>query len=308
MRRLLFVLAATAALAIWSHASAPNSLGGSAARDSIIDAQYCPGHAKRRLDVFFPHDSFASPRPVVVYVHGGAWSEGDKGFHREHLLYYPVRARLLQSGYVFATVNYRLAGTTEGPGGVTAFPAQVEDVKCAIRHLRHEARRYRIDGRRIALWGFSAGAHVAALVGTLPRGSHEGSGPHAGTPGDVRAVLLQSAITDLGRRRDFTRMEPYLERAFPGYDRRPRSIVRQASPITYADGSDPPFFLLHGARDQYVSAEQSIRLHARLGGNRKGHRLSVVPGAFHSFSGTSERVLNELADSMVAFFDAHIGG
>jgi acetyl esterase/lipase len=304
VRRLPWLLLAITALAGDSRASTLDSLGRRSARDSVMDAQYCPGHAMRRMDVFFPADSFAPPRPLVVYVHGGAWTEGDKGFHDEHLLYYPVRQKLLDRGYVFATVNYRLAGHSR----TGAFPAQVEDVKCAIRHLRHEAGRYGVDGRRIALWGFSAGAHIAALIGTLPRGIHEGDGARAGTPSDVRALLLQSAITDLGRPRDFTQMESYLERAFPGYDRGRGSIVRRASPITHADGSDPPFFVLHGERDQYVSAEQAIRLHARLGGRRKGHRLTVVPGAYHSFSGTSQRVLDDLADSMVAFFDAHIGG
>jgi acetyl esterase/lipase len=305
---MLFALMALLAVGCEEQAGADASSAGGAAADSIIDAQYCPGHDARRMDVFLPHDSFPSPRPVVVYVHGGAWTEGDKGYVDEHLLYSPVKTRLLRRGYVFVTVNYRLAKDGAGGDALTAFPTQVEDVTCAIGHLRGDARRYRIDGRRIALWGFSAGAHVAALAGTLPRGMHEGHGGDAGTPSDVRALLLQSAITDLGRPRDFTGMESYLERAFPGYAERQGSVARQASPLTYADTSDPPFFLLHGGRDQYVSAGQSIRLHARLGGNREGHRLSVVPGAFHSFSGTSQRVLDDLADSMVAFVDAHLGG
>ncbi|HJU64773.1 MAG TPA: prolyl oligopeptidase family serine peptidase, partial [Gemmatimonadaceae bacterium] len=162
-------------------------------------------------------------------------------------------------------------------------------------------------GRRIGLWGHSAGAHLASMLGTLPAGRFEGQSGYSGTSSRVQAVLPQAAITELDRPGDFTGLDPYLTRAFPGYGSSAGLIRRLASPVTYADSSDPPFMLLHGQRDQYVSVQQPSRLYARLGGRARGHRLTIVSGASHSFAGPGQRVLRDLVDSMADFFDVHLG-
>ncbi len=103
------------------------------------------------IDLWVPNGS--GPFPVVLYVHGGAWLEGDRGEAA------PIAPRLASRGYVVASIDYRLSGAAR-------FPAQIQDAKAAVRWLRAHAGDYDLDEGRIAAWGSSAGAHLAALLGT----------------------------------------------------------------------------------------------------------------------------------------------
>ena len=270
--------------------------------DRIIDAQYCAGDVKRRVDVFYPDDeSFPPPRPLIVYVHGGAWTDGDKSDDNEHVLYDPVKDELLARGYVFAAVNYRLAG-----GGANSWPAPVEDVKCAVRHLRHDALKYRIDPDRIGAWGHSTGGYLASMLGVLEQGQFEGNAGYATTSSEVQAVVPQAAITDLTEPTELFGFDAELEAAFPGYSAQ-ASITITASPVTYADLSDPPFLKLHGDADPTVNQLQSIRLHGLLGGTVNGHDLEIVEGASHSFFIPGVGTPPGLAELVADFFDAQLG-
>lgn len=116
---------------------------------------YCvvPGGRALQLDVFYPRPHRRRPVPAVLLVHGGGWRSGDRSQHA------PLAAQLAARGFVAVTVEYRL--TPEAP-----YPAAVQDLKTALRWLRAHARPYGLDTTRVAVWGFSAGGQLAALVGT----------------------------------------------------------------------------------------------------------------------------------------------
>ncbi|MEK6238084.1 MAG: alpha/beta hydrolase fold domain-containing protein [Planctomycetales bacterium] len=103
-----------------------------------VDVAYRQGNDKWRLDLATPKESSDTPRPVIVFVHGGGWRGGDKGSG----LWRSLPLKYAERGYVCASVNYRLTG--EAP-----FPACVEDVKCAVRWLRANAEKHNLEPQRI---------------------------------------------------------------------------------------------------------------------------------------------------------------
>ena len=123
------------------------------------------GGTELALDIARP-EKLDRPAPCIVFIHGGGWRGGNRKVHASHIIDFAKR------GYVVATISYRLVPTAR-------FPAQVEDVKCAIRYLRANAEKHQLDPQKIGAVGFSAGAHLAMLLGTTLR-----------RLGDVLAQLL----------------------------------------------------------------------------------------------------------------------
>ena len=121
-----------------------------------FDQPYCTrGAHTLRADVCRPAKKRRGGYPAVVFIHGGGWSSGNR---RQHL---PMAQQLAARGYVCVLPEYRLA--TEA-----RYPAAVLDVKAALRWLRTHAKDYNLDTARVAVWGFSAGGQLAALVATTP--------------------------------------------------------------------------------------------------------------------------------------------
>src|SRR5579885_3546866 len=139
-----------------------------------------------QLDLFVPKDA-SGKFPAVVLFHGGGWASGcHEGFR-------PLAGALASQGYAVATVGYRLAPRYR-------FPAQIQDAKCAVRWLRANAPRYQIDSERIGALGFSAGAHLALLLGlTEAQDGLEGDGGNPEQSSRVQAVINISGPTDLTR-------------------------------------------------------------------------------------------------------------
>ena len=118
----------------------------------LHDIEYATvGGTSLLLDLYLPSDPVDDPVPLVLWVHGGGWRAGDKD---------PTRApATLGEGYAIASVNYRLSDEA-------IFPAQIHDVKAAVRFLRGNADRFGLDPERFGAWGSSAGGHLVALLGT----------------------------------------------------------------------------------------------------------------------------------------------
>ena len=133
-----------------------------------------PGGKDLVLDLYLPQGA-PRPLPVIVFLHGGGWSGGTRTTGPD------FRRFFARDGFAMASIEYRLT-----PAGV--FPNSVEDVKTAVRWLRANARRHGLDGRRIGLWGTSAGGHLASVAGLSPTGQFEGEG-NAAFAGPVRCVL-----------------------------------------------------------------------------------------------------------------------
>ena len=230
------------------------------------------GETRLALDLYRPTD--AEDRPLIVWVHGGAWRRGS----RSNM---PLTT-LVEAGYSVASVDYRLSP-------VAPFPAQVHDVKAAIRYLRANAAALRINAKRIAVAGSSAGGHLAALVGvTNGHPELEGQvGEHLDQSSDVQAIidlygptnfltiLDQSTPHGLGVR------IPALQLLLRGQPEDKQELAKLASPVFHVDESDPPLLLIHGDQDPQVPINQSHELHGRFRESQLPVQFEVMHGGAH---------------------------
>ena len=244
----------------------------------LKDIEYCTGQGKPLLmDILRPQNPSATPRPAVLFLHGGGWENGDKEDHT-------VAALLASNGFVAATINYRLSGEA-------TFPAAVEDSKCAVRYLRAHAARYGIDPDRIGAMGSSAGGHLAMLTGCADeKAGLEGSGGWQDVSSRVKAVVSYFGPSDftVGEMGVETASVDLVQKFLGGTSEGKPELYRRASPITYVSPNAPPLLLIHGDRDNVVPIEQSermLRAYREAGRNAKMIR---VEGAGHGFQPSSE--------------------
>jgi acetyl esterase/lipase len=252
------------------------------------------GHAggeDLQLDLFTPKDS-AGPFPAVVILHGGGWSKGSHEYFR------PLAGAFAARGYVAASVGYRLAPRHK-------FPAQIEDVKCAVRWLRANAERCQIDGERIAALGFSAGGHLALLLGvTEAKDGLEGESGNLAQSSRVQAVINISGPTDLTRPEwsDFTRAV-FFDLLGGSRDQIP-DIYRTASPTTYIHRGGPPVLTIHGTSDPVVPYEQAQLLHSALRKAKVSSRLVPLHGKNHGEDWTVKEH-QKVATAILDFLNAN---
>ncbi|HEY7529509.1 MAG TPA: alpha/beta hydrolase [Gemmatimonadota bacterium] len=200
---------------------------------------YSPGGDAQKLFVEWPKNAGPGLRPLVVLIHGGSWRSGNpRSLLDEGRL-------LVGAGYVVASVGYRFAPQH-------TFPAQIEDVRCAIRYLRENAATYGIDPSRVAAVGQSAGGHLASLLGTAAGASGlDGSCPFAGSP-DVDGVVSFYGPQDLTDLDLFTTLQDEVVDFLGGTPDSDPDLAALASPIEHVDAGDPPFLLLHKTGDNTV--------------------------------------------------------
>jgi len=219
------------------------------------DVPYASLSQAQRLDLYLPRGK--PPFPVIVHVHGGGWRTGDKADPRALI---GITA-LIRHGYAVASVNYRLSDEAR-------FPAQIHDVKAAVRWLRAHASEYDLDPDHIGAVGESAGGHLVALLGTSSN-VPELEGRELG---NARLSSRVQAVVDLFGPVDFlpngkfdgseiNKLETSLLGA-PLYKR--PDLVKKANPTTYITSDDPPFLIMHGTRDQLVPPQQSRDFYAAL--------------------------------------------
>ena len=253
-----------------------------------------------RLDLYLP--AGPGPHPVLVWVHGGGWQSGDKSLDSGS-----VQVRQAGRGYVVASVNYRLSGQA-------IFPAQIQDVKAAIRFLRANASRWAADPSRIGVWGGSAGGHLAALAGT----SGDVAELEGVVGGNLQASSRVQAVVDWYGPSDLPDMPAQalpcstdhsapsapegrlLGCAIPACP----ETARRASPITYVSADDPPFHIVQGTADCTVPPLQSVTFDAALRASRVVSDLTMIPGAGH---GGPEFSDSERLPALEAFLDRTLG-
>ena len=225
------------------------------------------------LDVY-PPENGAKPLGLIVWVHGGAWRAGSRAS--------PDLLGLTARGWALASVDYRLST-------VARFPAQVFDIKAALRHLRAHAPEYGVAGVPFVIAGSSAGAHLAALVGVSNgEGDLEG-----GVGSELKASSAVQAIVSLYGASNLTSIlgqssphgrsvrVPALELLLGGQPDAQPELARLASPVFHVDASDPPLLLLHGEQDDQMPIQQSSELEAAYQKLALPVQLEVVPGAGH---------------------------
>lgn len=236
------------------------------------DVEYCNGQA---MDIYEPAGSARKPAPAVVYVHGGGWHTGDK---RQDVVNPETGKPLLSGwitalqakGFVVAAINYRLA--PQDP-----FPAPIEDVKCSVRFLRANARRYGIDANRIGALGGSSGGQLVSLLGTAGRDAGWDGGAYANESSAVQAVVDLFGPADIPR---FAQEHPNAQRGLQVIFG-PADRFSTYSPIEYVGHGDPPTLIVQGTKDTLNPQAQSEDFYRKLRSAGVPTQLVLVKNAGH---------------------------
>ena len=230
--------------------------------------------------------------PAVLCVHGGGWSGGSKD---------GIRIDLAMRGYFVVSVAYRLAGKS-------IWPAQIEDCKLAVRWIRGNAAKYRVNPSKIGAIGHSAGGHLAACLGTMGKvAGMDGDGPYRGISSEVQAVVDYAGPSDLSL---YFHQKAPLNLFGPAGLGHPE-VMEKASPIRYVTSDAPPFFIAHGDQDRAVPIEQGAKLAEALKKAGVPVEYVVVKNGGHSLGGLStdppcKPTSKELQEMSAAFFDKYL--
>jgi len=234
----------------------------------------------------------AGPFPAVVCIHGGGFRAGK----RES--YDPLTVKLAQRGYVAVTVSYRLAPKHQ-------FPAAIHDVKAAVRWVRDNAAKLKIDPDRIGVTGGSAGGHLAQFLGvTGDVKEFEGDGGNPGVSSKVKCVVNVYGPSDFtksyGKSVDAAEVLPL----FLGGDlETARAAHVRSSPINWVTPNAAPTLCIHGTEDKYVAHEQAVWMIDRLKACGVEAELLTLQGAGHGFRGADAERAEK---ALFAFFDRHL--
>lgn len=215
---------------------------------------------RQQLDLYVPKEKPDKPRPLVVFIHGGGWSSGNKSDGLG-----PLSLVLTDNKYAGASIGYRL--TDEA-----IWPAQIHDCKAALRWLKKHAEEYGYDADRIALFGISAGGHLVSLLGTSG-----GVKELEGTLGEtsVETPRLRCVINFCGPANFLTfpgkgsiinenDVNGPIAKLFGGPMKDHLDLAKAASPISYVTADDPPFLHIHGTKDELVPYAQAQEFDAAL--------------------------------------------
>jgi len=239
----------------------------------ILEVPTAQGERTLVADLYIPESP--QPPPLVVYIHGGGWCQGSH--YRP-----PLRPRLFDKGIALAAITYRFS--QEAP-----FPACLEDCLTLIRWLYQNAEKFPVDPNRIALWGISAGGHLASLAAMeLSRNGH---------PLKVTSVVNWCGPSDLSALSDTTHPDPkttqlvidLLGGQHPGF----QALANAASPFHQAHPQTPPHLIVHGDQDDTVPVQQAHQLHQRLQELKVPSQLLICPGSGHLLGEPQEAHVTE---------------
>lgn len=283
-------------------AAAPGStprVGGQPPRGGTLpgtverDITYCTkGGVDLKMDLYRPQKGNGA---LVLYIHGGGWTSGSKNGGSGSEMW----AELLGRGYMVAAIDYRLAPEFK-------FPAQMEDVTCAVLYLKRHAAELGIDPERIGAYGGSAGGHLASLLGTT--GGHGYEMGVTTLDAEVAAVVDLFGPTDLTV--DFEGASARIISTVFGASERDAKVLVQASPVHQVSADDPPFLIIHGENDALVPIAQGERLYEALVAAGVEAEFVPVKNANHGFApdgGPISPSRAEITALVADFFDRHLG-
>ena len=250
------------------------------------------GETKLYMDIAYPSKSLA-PKPCIVVIHGGAWMHGNKSMHTDDIKYFA------KQGYISVSVGYRLAPNHR-------FPAQVEDVKCAIRYLRANCKKFNIDPNQIGAVGYSAGAHLSMMLGTMDKeDGFEGKGGWPDESSKIQAVVSYFGPTQLDASDIPPDSVPLVSTFIGGSLQEKPEAYRQASPLTYVSSDDAPMLLFQGTSDPLVPYSQAIKMVTAMSHHNVPGRVELLMNADHGGNwGIEELKRTQAATS--AFFEQHL--
>jgi acetyl esterase/lipase len=234
------------------------------------------------LDVYQPPAGVTPKRMAIIHLFGGGFFAGNKNAG-----YIINDARALGArGYTNISANYRLQ--SQG-----SWPAQIHDVKAAIRWTRANAEKLGIDANRIAVAGYSAGGMLALMAaGTNGKKEFDGDGGTPGVSSDVNACIgvypLASAQIATG--------------LFPQGQATPENIAA-ASPTSYISGTFAPTIFIHGTNDGTIPVQSSVDFFTKLHALKVPSTLTLIQGADHAFDNNAPDAIEVMAASIDLFLD-----
>jgi acetyl esterase/lipase len=226
--------------------------------------------AEQQLDLYLPRAAAGEtlpPNPVVIFIHGGGWTGGNRLSSSLNVLPY------MEMGFSVVNISYRLAR-------VALAPAAVEDARCALRWVIANAKQYGFDTTKIITTGQSAGGHLALTTAMLPPDSEfdrECFGPEALK---VAGVVNWYGITDVADLIDGTNRKTYAVRWLSSLPNR-ADLARKLSPLTYVRAGLPPILSIQGDADPTVPYAHNTRLRDALTQAGVPNQLHTVPGGGH---------------------------
>ncbi len=263
------------------------------------------GYRPLRLDLYaLVNDK--TPKPLIIFVHGGGWTTGNKRATANFENWPKVLASLSKNGYIVVAVEYRLSG--EAP-----FPAAIQDVKTAIRFLKANAIKYGIDTNKIAIWGGSAGANIAAMAAYTAdtKALDPNNKTYKAISEKVNAFVgwygpydITAMIMDLKKVMGNKLPNPTIEgqeltetlgslKYFHCENDCPEDVLLKASPISYVNALTPESLLLHGKEDKLVPYQQSQVLEKKLKNIGAKVQLVLIDSVGHGWVGDNYQQTKE---------------
>ena len=237
---------------------------------SQVDAWF--GHTRRdlKMDIIYPENP-DKPCPCIVWICGGAWVQMDRSAHLPYL------AGLARSGFVVASAEYRTSN--EG-----IYPAQLIDIKSAIRYLKAHSGRYHIDPERFGVMGESAGGYLSAMAALADDPAFD-AGDYLEYSSKVQAACPWYPPTDVT---GFPYPSPVEAAASPESLLLGMNVMLhqeealKACPVSYVTKDAPPFMIIHGIEDHTVPFSQGEILHDKLEAAGCDVKLIAIEGADHA--------------------------
>lgn len=265
--------------------------------------EYCsPGGAPLAMDLVQPGPQAARPAPVVLYLPSAGWFYADRQADGFGAALWSDQSQLnrdlVQRGFAVAAIDIR-----QSP--LHAWPAQIEDAKCAVRFLRAHAADLGIDGDHIGTYGTSAGGNLAALLGTATAAAQLDVGQDLDQSSAVQAVVDMYGPTELDAMQDSSGFGQNVVRFTFGDS---MALRLSGSPMTYVSSDSAPFLILHGVDDLLVRPKHSIDLAQRLQSFGVPATLVLVQGTGHSMTTPTQSPAPDQIRAMVVDFFSHTLG
>ncbi|REC60260.1 alpha/beta hydrolase [Chryseobacterium pennae] len=267
------------------------------------------------LDLYMPKNISAEKIPVLIYVHGGGWIEGDKVIHADDYVETTIK-KLTPKQYAIISINYTLLNDN------THFPLPLEDTKDAVRWVRKNAEKYNFDTNNIGLFGASAGAHLSLLAAYTPDNTFIGSQELSSYSAKVNYVIDHYGPADLNKlfhtglgtipvsmikmmSKKIVSLQQGLVKGISGYDlnkdqQRAIDYLKTVSPVNYAS-EGVPTLIVQGNKDKVVPLSQAKKLHRKLKREKIQTSLLIIENGVHSFSTTDKETLDKMTHQMVDF-------
>ncbi|MGP0029630.1 MAG: alpha/beta hydrolase fold domain-containing protein [Acidimicrobiales bacterium] len=268
-----------------------------------ISVRYCHDQVAR---ITAP-THFHGAAPATLWVHGGAWIMSD--MNEGGFVVDDIGPALEAEGFEVVALNYRL-------GPEERWPAQIEDVKCAVRYLRAHATALHIDPRHIGAWGQSAGGHLVSLLALAGPSAGWDSGPYEDESSRIQAAVDMSGPTDLTTMSTegasgFVR-DSFISILGPMSAPELQTALEEASPVHYVTTDAPPFLIIHGDEDTIVYPQQSEELAAALRAQGVPVQLIIVHGGNHALTGAGAspdpaQITQDVVNFFVSNLEPHQG-